>query len=462
MNGYHAAPQKKISRETDAEGKNRPHPPNGVPFREGVFAQLIPELQFAITAKKFNRPTPVQEQSIPPILAGRDLLGSAQTGTGKTAAFVLPLLQMLTLDKSAARRIRPYALVLAPTRELAVQTAAAVAQYGRHLRLYHAVAFGGVKQHDQVKALGRGVHILVATPGRLLDLIRQGYCKLDAVGMFVLDEADRMLDMGFIPDIRKIVDMLPTRRQTLFFSATLPPAIMELARSLVHHAVEVAITPEAPVVEGIRQTVCYVDPARKFRLLLSMLQDTGLARVIVFVRLKHTADRIAAQLQKAGEGVEAIHSNKSQTARTRILDNFKRGKVRVLVATDVAARGLDIDRVSHVVNFDLPEEPENYVHRIGRTARAGERGDAVSFCSAGEKRYLRQMEKFIGMPIPVRKEQPFHSDIAMTAPVAARKKKPVPVDRANDTRRLVKIISYSGGRKPQGGNKGKRFPKKND
>ena len=408
-------------------------------------------MQHAVAARKYSVPTPVQEQAIPPILDGQDLLGSAQTGTGKTAAFVLPILQRLTLSKKNAVSGRPRVLILAPTRELAAQIGMSIAVYGRHLPLRHTVVFGGVKQHDQVKGLRRGSDLLVATPGRLIDLMGQGYCSLEAVEIFVLDEADRMLDMGFLPDIRKVIEKIPVQRQTLFFSATLQPEVMKLARSLVHDAVEVAIAPEAPVVELIDQSVCFVDPARKFKLLASLLADTQLTKVLVFTRLKHQADRLAERLVKAGIAADAIHSDKSQNARMRILENFKRNRVRVLVATDIAARGLDVDRISHVVNYDLPDEAETYVHRIGRTARAGKEGDAVSFCSAPECGCLYAIERLLGNKMPVRSDNPFHSEIARSAYAAASRKKEKRTfspkfNRQRDKNRLKKSIAYSGGK----------------
>ena len=288
----------------------------------------------------------------------------------------------------------------------------------------------------------------------------QGYCSLDAVEIFVLDEADRMLDMGFLPDIRKVLEKLPRRRQTLFFSATLRQEVMELARSLVHDAVEVAVAPETPVVERIDQAVCFVDPARKFNLLSSLLANTRLARVLVFSRLKYQADRLAQRLQKNGIGADAIHGDKSQNARMRILDSFKRGKVRVLVATDIAARGLDVHRISHVFNYDLPDEPETYVHRIGRTARAGSGGEAVSFCSAGECGRLRAIERLLGKKLPVRPDNPFHSEIACekytTSPGSAKKRPPKKNDGLRDKKRLQRNISYSEGRKPSGKQVGRK------
>ncbi len=425
------------------------HTPKNL-FSEGVFTALIPELQQAIADKNYRHPTPIQEQSIPPLLKGRDLLGSAQTGTGKTAAFVLPILQRLTMHKKEGVRGKPRVLILAPTRELAAQIGESIAAYGRHLHITPTVIFGGIKQHTQVESLNRGKHIVVATPGRLLDLLHQRHVSLEAVETFVLDEADRMLDMGFLPDIRKVIVMLPTTRQTIFFSATLPPEVMTLARSLVRNPVEIAITPETPAVEEIKQSVFFVDQAKKIHLLIDLLLNTRLNKVLVFTRMKYGANRLAAKLNAAGINSEAIHGDKTQNARIRSLDNFKQDKVRVLVATDIAARGLDVDSISHVINYDLPNEPETYIHRIGRTARAGKKGDAVSFCDAGEKSLLTAIEKLIHKQIPVKLDHEYHSDTARFATGSAARPKPRQ-QRGNTTRsrsesRLSKDIRYSGGK----------------
>jgi ATP-dependent RNA helicase RhlE len=349
----------------------------------------------ALDAEGYSTPTPIQDQAIPHVLAGRDLLGVAQTGTGKTAAFALPILQRLSLAKVKAGPRTTCALVLTPTRELAIQINDSFRAYGRHLGLRHAVIFGGVGQTPQVEALGRGIEILVATPGRLLDLMNQGYVKFDRLSVFVLDEADRMLDMGFIHDVRKVIAALPKQRQTLFFSATMPPDIVRLADSILSDPAKVEVTPPATTVERIEQRVYFVDAASKRALLAEVLKDPTLARVIVFTRTKHGANRVAEHLEKVGIGAAAIHGNKSQTARQRALEDFRAGRTRVLVATDIAARGIDIDGITHVINFELPNVPESYVHRIGRTARAGADGIALSFCDAEERAYLRDIEKLI-------------------------------------------------------------------
>lgn len=386
-----------------------------------MFSTLLPELQRAVAEEGYTVPTPIQSQSIPHLLAGRDLLGCAQTGTGKTAAFTLPILQGLTERPKPPSRGRPRALILAPTRELAAQIGDSIRTYGRHLRSTHTVIFGGVGQNPQVQALARGVDILVATPGRLLDLKQQGHVKLDGVEVFVLDEADRMLDMGFIHDIRKVIAALPPRRQSLFFSATLTPDAVALARTMVHHPVHVTIAPDQPTVDRIDQKVLFVDRANKDTLLAELLSNASLDRVVVFTQQKHAADKVTRRLVQAGIQAVAIHGNKSQGARTQAMEGFRTGRIRVLVATDIAARGIDVDGVTHVINYHLPVEPETYVHRIGRTARAGADGDAVSFCSAEERDFLRAIERLIGKPVPVDVQHAYHSEAARQATgVAAR------------------------------------------
>ncbi len=377
-----------------------------------------------MTEEGYLRPTPIQAQSIPHLLEGRDLLGCAQTGTGKTAAFTLPLLQYLTLQQRPRQRGRPRALILAPTRELAAQIGDSIRAYGRHLHVTHTVIFGGVGQHPQVQALARGVDVVVATPGRLLDLKQQGHLRLDGVEVFVLDEADRMLDMGFINDIRKVIAALPPKRQSLFFSATLTPDAVALSRTMVHNPVHVAVTPEQPTVERIAQKVMFVDRGNKDTLLVSLLSDKRLDRVVVFTQQKHAADKVTKKLTAAGIRAVAIHGNKSQGARTQAMDGFKTGRLRVLVATDIAARGIDVDGITHVINYHLPIEPETYVHRIGRTARAGADGDAVSFCSADERDFLRAIERLIGKAVPVDAQHPYHSEAARLATGAAARPPP--------------------------------------
>jgi ATP-dependent RNA helicase RhlE len=370
---------------------------------------LIDPLLRAVTAEGYTEPTPIQVQAIPHVLNQRDLIGCAQTGTGKTAAFALPILQRLVETSANRKRGVIRALILSPTRELATQIGDSFAAYGRHTGLRHLTIFGGVGQQPQVNALRRGADILVATPGRLLDLMGQGFIRLNSVEIFVLDEADRMLDMGFIHDVRRVIDALPSRRQTLLFSATMPQDIQDLADRILVEPVHVAVTPQATTVERIEQSVYFVDKGNKRALLEHLLEDRNIRRVLVFTRTKHGANRLAEQLDRARIQAEAIHGNKSQAARERALANFKSGRTRVLVATDIAARGIDVDDVTHVINFDLPNEPESYVHRIGRTARAGASGIAYSFCDAEERAYLRDIEKLIRLSVPVVGEHPYPS-----------------------------------------------------
>ena len=369
----------------------------------------------ALAAEGYAQPTPIQTQAIPELLAGRDMLGLAQTGTGKTAAFALPLLQRLCTGHEQRRAKSARALILAPTRELAVQIFDSLRTYGRHLHLRYTVIVGGVGQGPQVKALSGGVDILVATPGRLLDLVDQGHLKLDATANLILDEADRMLDMGFIRDIRRIVAGLPRNRHSMLFSATMPADVEQLARSILHQPVRIDISPQKRTAENIDQRVFHVPAAEKRALLASLLKDTSLERVLVFTRTKHTANRVAEHLGKSGFSAEAIHGNKSQNARQRALEMFRSGAARVLVATDIAARGIDIDNITHVINFELPNEPESYVHRIGRTARAGAAGAAISFCDPAENGHLREIEKLTKSQLTVAQGSP----PAARAPAAA-------------------------------------------
>jgi ATP-dependent RNA helicase RhlE len=361
---------------------------------------LRPELQKALADQGYSTPTPIQAQAIPHLLEGRDLLGIAQTGTGKTAAFTLPMLQKL-MDGTKTRPSQPRALILTPTRELAIQIDDSVRNYGAHLKPKHAVIFGGVGQGRQVEALQRGLDILVATPGRLLDLMNQRHVRFDDLSVFVLDEADRMLDMGFINDVRKIVAVLPKNRQTLLFSATMPREIADLAGKMLSNPLRVEVTPQATTVERIGQHVIFVPMANKRHVMVDLLADQTMTRVIAFTRTKHGANRVSDHLNAAGIGAAAIHGNKSQGARQAALEAFRAGKVRVLVATDIAARGIDIDGISHVINVDLPNVPESYVHRIGRTARAGRDGVAISLCDTEEKAFLRDIERTIGQKVPV-------------------------------------------------------------
>jgi ATP-dependent RNA helicase RhlE len=364
---------------------------------------LAETLLRAIAAQGYDTPTGIQAVAIPPILAGRDVLGCAQTGTGKTAAFALPTLQRLSSHEcrvnGRGRKIR--ALVLAPTRELSLQLAKSFQVYGRYTSVRHAVVYGGVGQGPQVRALNAGVDVLVATPGRLLDLMQQGFVDLSHVEVLVLDEADRMLDMGFIRDLRRIVATVPKQRQTLLFSATMPASIRGLADEWLHDPVDLRVGPVTLSVEKIRQSVFFVDQAQKVHLLTHWLGQTAWTRTLVFTRTKHGADRVAKLLCKAGIEADAFHSNKSQSARQRTLQRFKSPQPAVLVATDIAARGLDIDMVSHVINYDLPDDAENYVHRIGRTGRAGAEGVAISFCDRGERTTLRAIERLTRQTISV-------------------------------------------------------------
>jgi len=363
----------------------------------------------AISDEGYTTPTPIQLKSIPPLLKGRDLLGVAQTGTGKTAAFALPLLHRLAENPGAARRGEPRALILAPTRELAGQISDSFTSYGRHLRLRTSVVFGGTNIRPQIRALSRGVHVLVATPGRLLDLMNQGHVRLDRIETFILDEADRMLDMGFLPDVKRITAKLPAERQTLLFSATMPKSIEQLAQSLLHDPERVEIAPAASTAEKVQQRVLFVAKDKKRSLLSELLNDEDISRVLIFTRTKHGADRVAKHLHRGGIRADAIHGNKSQNARQRALKSFCNGKIRALVATDIAARGIDVEDVSHVINFDLPNEPESYVHRIGRTARAGAGGIAISFCDHDERAYLSDIEKTVRQSVPVFAGHPFHA-----------------------------------------------------
>lgn len=375
---------------------------------------LIEPLLRAVRAEGYDTPTPIQEQAIPHVLKGKDLIGCAQTGTGKTAAFALPILQRLVETRSGVRHGTIRALILSPTRELASQIKESFDIYGRYAGLKSLVIFGGVGQQPQVDAVRRGADILVATPGRLLDLMNQGLVRLNTVEIFVLDEADRMLDMGFIHDVRRVIKALPTKRQTLLFSATMPQDIQDLADRILIDPVRVEVTPQSTTVELIQQSVYLVEKQDKPALLEHiLLSDNSIRRVLVFTRTKHGADRVAKRLDHARIGAAAIHGDKSQGARERALANFKAGRTRVLVATDIAARGIDVEDVTHVINFDLPNIPESYVHRIGRTARAGASGVAYSFCDIEERKYLADIEKTIRLRVPIVKDHPYVSEIAM-------------------------------------------------
>jgi ATP-dependent RNA helicase RhlE len=362
----------------------------------------------AIEKKGYQKPTPIQEQTIPHLMAGKDILGIAQTGTGKTAAFALPIINNLFKNKvrTAPKGVR--ALILAPTRELASQINTSIRDYSEGLEIFSGVVFGGVSKQGQVTMMKKGCDILVATPGRLLDLISEGCVKFDQLEVFVLDEADRMLDMGFIRDVKKIMTLLPKKRQTMLFSATMPQTITALASSLLKDPVRVEVTPESSTVEKIDQKINMVDKLNKLRLLKKILNSKSIKSALVFTRTKHAADRVVKELFKSGLEAVAIHGNKSQGARQKALKMFKDGKTRILIATDIAARGIDVDRVTHVINYNLPEDPESYVHRIGRTARAGREGVAISLCEAVEVKLLRNIEKFIKIKIPVESNHEFH------------------------------------------------------
>lgn len=368
---------------------------------------IIEPILKALKEEGYNTPTPIQSKAIPIVLQGTDLLGCAQTGTGKTAAFAIPILQLLTGHKPIDNKKRIRSLIVTPTRELAIQINESFKAYGRHTGLISTVIFGGVGQQQQTNALQRGVDILIATPGRLLDLMNQKYLTLKDIEIFVLDEADRMLDMGFIHDVKKILHALPQKRQSLFFSATMPAEIVKLSGTILHNPVKVSITPESLTVDVINQHILFVDKGNKNALLMHLLKDTKIKTALVFTRTKHGADKVVKVLLKNHVKAEAIHGNKAQNARQRALANFKTQTTRVLVATDIAARGIDVDDMEFVINYEMPNIPETYVHRIGRTGRAGAKGTAYSFCDAEEKEYLRDIEKLIGKKIPVSENHPF-------------------------------------------------------
>lgn len=406
---------------------------------------LISPIADALKAEGYVQPTPIQQQSIPVILQRKDLLGCAQTGTGKTAAFAIPVLQLLSEEKTQGpRKIK--ALILTPTRELAIQIGDSFTAYGKNLKLQHLVIFGGVPQGAQVKALRNGVDILIATPGRLLDLMNQKFIGLNDITHFVLDEADRMLDMGFIHDVKKVIAKLPVKRQTLFFSATMPPEIQKLANAILVNPAEVKVTPVSSTAETIQQSIYFVDKKDKRKLLEFILRNVVRERALVFTRTKHGADRVAKELSKSGIYAEAIHGNKSQNARQRALNNFKNGDIRVLVATDIAARGIDIDELPQVINYELPEVPETYVHRIGRTGRAGASGLALSFCDDEEMSDLKGIQKLIGFQIPIVSNHPFPAASTQTVRINLPKNKEV----------VVRPDAIIGNSHKPGGNKPKK------
>lgn len=378
---------------------------------------LIPSILTALKEEGYTTPTPIQEQAIPHILEQKDLLGCAQTGTGKTAAFAIPILQLLRADQDHDHRKKMIrTLILTPTRELAIQIEESFKAYGRHTGLRTLVIFGGVGQKPQTDGLYRGTDILVATPGRLLDLMNQGFVNLSHIQIFVLDEADRMLDMGFIHDVKRIINKLPAKRQTLFFSATMPMEIQKLAGSILTNPIKVEVTPNVTTAEKVVQWLYMVDKDNKKNLLLHLLRDENLESVLVFTRTKHGADKVCKDLVKMSVNAEVIHGGKSQSARQRALNNFKDGITRVLIATDIAARGIDVDNLSHVINYELPDVPETYVHRIGRTGRAGASGIAFSFCDAEERDNLRDIKRLTGLEIPMADDNPFPMKIFTVEP----------------------------------------------
>ncbi|MDX6765388.1 MAG: DEAD/DEAH box helicase [Candidatus Methylacidiphilales bacterium] len=415
--------------------------------------QLAEPIQRALVEKNYTQPSPIQAKAIPHLLEGKDLIGLAQTGTGKTAAFALPILHRLHTDGEARVPRRPHALILTPTRELAIQIGESFTAYGRHLKLRHAVVFGGVGQGAQDQALRNGVDILIATPGRLLDLEQQGLVRFDAVRIFVLDEADRMLDMGFVHDVKKVMAKLPPKRQSLLFSATMPDAIRDIASSLLHHPVRVEVAPVSSTAERIEQKVCHVDKSNKIPLLVHLLREHPEGLVLVFSRTKHGSNKLADQLEKQSIKAEVIHGNKSQNARQGALARFKSGEARVLVATDIAARGIDVKGITLVVNFDIPNESETYVHRIGRTARAGAEGLAVAFCDPEERSWLRDIQRLIRKEIPILEGHPF----ATTVPLHIIPPAP-PVGRGSQGGRGQRPSggrgrTTEGGRQHQGGSR---------
>lgn len=370
---------------------------------------LIAPILDALSQEGYHTPTPIQQKAIPPVLQHRDLLGCAQTGTGKTAAFSIPMLQILHQQQLSHPAKGIKGLILTPTRELAIQIGESLSSYGRNLSISHTVIFGGVSQHPQVQAIKNGVDILVATPGRLLDLMSQGIIHLKSIRFFVLDEADRMLDMGFVHDVKRVIVQLPEKRQSLFFSATMPPEIRQLADMLLSNPVTVEVTPVSSTAEMIRQNLYLVEKPYKLQLLVELLKDASIGSILVFTQMKHAADKLAKTLVRQGIAADAIHGNKSQNARQRALEQFKNRQIRVLVATDIAARGIDIDDLTHVLNFDLPNVPETYVHRIGRTGRAGASGTAFSFCDSSELPFLKDIQKLIRKTIPVVQGHPFEN-----------------------------------------------------
>lgn len=421
--------------------------------------KVIKPILEALEAEGYTTPTPIQQRAIPEVLAGKDLLGCAQTGTGKTAAFAIPILQLLQ-ERLERRTGKPSikSLILTPTRELAIQIGESFETYGKNTNINCKVIFGGVSQHSQVEALRRGIDVLVATPGRLLDLMEQRFVDLSRIELFVLDEADRMLDMGFIHDVKKVIAKLPAKRQSLFFSATMPPPIVQLANTILTNPVKVEVTPVASTAHLIDQVVYFIDKDNKRKLLIDLLKNEDIERVLVFTRTKHGADKVVKDLLRSNITAQAIHGNKSQNARQLALSNFKAKQTRVLVATDIAARGIDIDELTHVINYELPNIPESYVHRIGRTGRAGASGFAIAFCDAEERAYLKDIQKLIGKTVPVVHEHPYP---LMQAAGPAARPTPVPVQRHQPARTPAKAKPWhahnkngnrnNGAGKPEGG-----------
>jgi ATP-dependent RNA helicase RhlE len=411
--------------------------------------KLIEPILKALKNEGYTNPTPIQEKAIPVVLQRKDLLGCAQTGTGKTAAFAIPVLQILQKEQEVQQGRKVIrSLILTPTRELAIQIGESFTAYGKYTKVKHTVIFGGVNQKSQVDAIRAGVDVLIATPGRLLDLISQNFIKINSIGLFILDEADRMLDMGFIHDVKKVIQLLPAKRQTLLFSATMPSEISKLADKILTKPEKIAVTPVSSTVDTIQQLLYFVDKQDKKSLLIELLKDKSIATALVFTRTKHGADKVARFLNKAGILSDAIHGDKSQGARVRALANFKSGKTRVLVATDIAARGIDIDELSHVINYEIPNIAETYVHRIGRTGRAGLSGIAISFCDAEEKEFLKDIQKLVSKPITVIENHQFPMS-KTAAPTVPSNKKPVSQAKSQ-TNSSSKRKRINWGRKSEG------------
>ncbi len=400
---------------------------------------LIEPILKALKDEGYIKPSPIQERAIPPVLQGRDLLGCAQTGTGKTAAFAIPIIQKIHEQKNKGSRRQIQSLILTPTRELAVQIADSFLSYGKYTKLKYYAIYGGVSQNPQAEALRRGIDVLIATPGRLNDLINQRLVNLENIKVFVLDEADRMLDMGFIHDVKKIISCIPKQRQTLFFSATMPREITDLVNSILVDPVKVEVTPISSTVDIIKQSVYFTDKVNKNKLLLHLLENEDISSALVFTRTKHEADKIVKFLASANIKSQAIHGDKSQNARQTALNNFKSGEIKVLIATDIAARGIDIDELSHVINYNLPNIPETYVHRIGRTGRAGLGGTAISFCEYEEKPYLKDIQKLIKKTIKIVENNPYPMMINYVLPKAERTQRKVKIDKAAKPERTERI-----------------------